>query len=132
MDLSTFAQMLGIGVGAAVASFGATQVVQQRRRRSASDSGDDGPGKTVLDRFVELERRHAVLEARDREIESQLEQASKRHEEQLQLVERAVRECVKSEDFGAYTQHTTNAVQQLGEKVGHVTGLVEGWRRSRQ
>jgi hypothetical protein len=36
---------------------------------------------------------------------------------------------VTDEEFAAYSNHTTKAVQNLTEKVGHVTGALEAWYR---
>jgi hypothetical protein len=49
----------------------------------------------------------------------------------IQAMENRQNTMVTSEEFASYTGHTTQAINQLTEKVGRVTGALETWARGR-
>lgn len=62
---------------------------------------------------------------RIKELEHQLDKVASRVEHNENRTSR----MVTDDEFATYTSHTTKAVQNLTEKVGHVTGALEAWYR---
>lgn len=48
----------------------------------------------------------------------------------VKRLEERVAHAVSDEEFGSYTQHTSQALHSLTEKVGHATGAIESWYRT--
>jgi methyl-accepting chemotaxis protein len=52
--------------------------------------------------------------------------------ESMKRLEERVAHSVSDEEFAAYTAQTSAAVTALTEKVGHTTGAIESWYRSKR
>jgi len=112
MDVSTL-DALGALVGAAAASFGASWVAIGR------------PIKKQLAESSEPFAKAELLTHRVAAVETVITKLTER----VEHYEARASRTVTDEEFATYTNHTTKAVQNLTEKVGHVTGALEAWYR---
>lgn len=112
MDLTVW-QALGALLGAAFASFGASWLAIGRpiKRQLAEASEPSAKLELLVHRVTALEA--SATKIADR-VEANEARASR---------------TVTDEEFATYSNHTTKAVQNLTEKVGHVTGALEAWYR---
>lgn len=116
-------EFLGGILGASAASFAASWATFARPLKKQIDELADAPKptlpppeitKTDIDELkAEMRRVFEKIEARCKDIETRQNNA------------------VTSDEFTAYTNHTTQAVNGLTEKVGRVTGALEAWARGR-
>jgi|SRR3990172_2475500 len=123
MDLVEVGGLLGASLGAAAASFVASWAAFARPLKKQINEAAAAPapklpepevsGKDLDD--LKQEHRHTIekLEARVNANETRLNN------------------CVTSDEFSAYTGHTTQSINQLTEKVGRVTGVLEAWARQK-
>lgn len=65
------------------------------------------------------------------ELKAEIRRGFERMEARCTSIENRQNNAVTSDEFAAYTNHTTTSVNQLTEKVGRVTGVIEAWTRGR-
>lgn len=111
MDVTSL-ESLGALFGAAVASCGASWVAFAR----------------PLKRQIEASEPSAKLEVLTHRITA-LEAKIDKLVDRVETNESRASRMVTDEEFATYSSHTTKAVQNLTEKVGHVTGALEAWYR---
>lgn len=102
-------QLYGTVIGAAVASFFGTWVTLIR------------PMKRQVEEAKELPFNRISL----------LEAEQKRHNERMKKVEEKTDKALTKEEFAAYATNTTKQISSMTEKVGVLTGAVQGIRSSR-
>lgn len=95
-------QLYGTAIGAAVASFFGTWVTMIR------------PMKREMDKPSE---RLSLFEAEQR-----------RQNERLKKVEDLAEKALTKEEFAAYAGNTTKSINGMTEKVGILTGIIQGGR----
>ena len=96
-------QLLGAAIGAAVASFLGTWATLIR------------PMKREIDKPSE---RLSLFEAEQ-----------KRQNARLNKVEERAEKALTKEEFAAYAGNTTQAINSMTEKVGVLTGVIQGGKR---
>lgn len=126
-------QIVGLAA-AGLATYFATWATQMRpldRRLKAIDTLD-------VQAIIETARNAAIDEVRPirDEVTKLTERANTcqhehtRHEEVEKRLDERVQQCVRNEDFQAFTTNTTTNIQSLGEKLAHTVGAIGAWGRS--
>jgi hypothetical protein len=65
------------------------------------------------------------------ELKEEMRRGFDKLEHRCAAIETRQNTAVTSDEFSAYTSHTTQSVNQLTEKVGRVTGALETWTRAK-
>lgn len=125
MEVVEVAKLLGTGL----ATFGATWAALVRPMRSRA--ADPGHVKTLGLKLDELrnsvDELKTVLVRVETRAEGQ-EKAAKNTDRKVEKLEERLARTVTDEEFGAYTQQTTNAINGLTERVGRAIGALDALR----
>lgn len=115
-------QEIGTAIGAALAAIGASWglVRPVKKRLAEAEAAASSPAglSRISERVTRLE-----------DAEERRSSTERENRERLQRIEERLGRTVTDEEFAAYTQQTTKALNGLSEKVGRVTGALEAWTK---
>lgn len=117
-------------LGAVLASFGASWLALGRPLARRLGEQEEVASPALLTRIEKELGGHGERLAR---VENAVEQCQEAHRKLFQLVERLEERSgrtVTDEEFRTYVSTTTESLQNLIEKLGHVTGQFEAWTRA--
>lgn len=102
-------QLYGTAIGATIASFFGTWLTFIRPMKRQVEEAKEIPSNRL----------------------SLLEAEQKRHNERMKNVEEKADKALTKEEFAAYATNTTKQISSMTEKVGVLTGAVQGIRSNR-
>lgn len=125
---------LGGLLGAAAASFGASWLTFARplKRQLEESAQSRTPSADQVTQHdldeVKDELRKDIKEAVE-EIKRDHRRGIEKIENRCTAIETRQNTAVTTEEFSAFTTHSSQTLNQLTEKIGRVTGVMEAWAR---
>lgn len=134
--MSAIAEMVGIAMGSAAASYVAAWqlLVKPQEKKLDKKLVDAVPDQSVLATQIKnlesgVDDLEAVVKEHKQSLEKQIDDNARRLEQRVNRAEDNIGKMVTTEEFSAQVQITTKSVEGLTEKVGNATGAIEAWTR---
>lgn len=122
---------LGGLLGAAAASFGASWLTFARPlKRQLEETAHTAQTRTTGQAtHHDIDELRKDFKAAVEEFKSEQRRGLEKIEQRCTLIEHRQNTAVTTEEFSAFTTHSAQTLNQLTEKLGRVTGVLEAWAR---